>query len=126
MAASKKVVCSTYEEALMVLETGLIERHVAGAVSKEAMQSSVFLLKQARRWYGEYICTSTLDPNLTSTFACTRYNMIQCHPYRMLVSRLTVHKNYFQDLSISKNRYARLVLIKLRTLTSLSSSIINT
>ena len=40
VAGLRKVVCSTYEEALMVLETGLMERRVAGTGSNSVSSRS--------------------------------------------------------------------------------------
>ncbi|KAK2738387.1 hypothetical protein FQN57_007064 [Myotisia sp. PD_48] len=40
VAGLQKIVCSTYEEAIMVLETGLMERRVTGTVSNSASSRS--------------------------------------------------------------------------------------
>lgn len=59
VAGLRKVVCSTYEEAMMVLETGLNERRIAGTGSNNASSRShgFFCLevkkKVRSRRYGE-------------------------------------------------------------------------
>ncbi|GAD96750.1 kinesin family protein [Paecilomyces variotii No. 5] len=55
VAGLRKIVCSTYEEALMVLETGLIERKVAGTGSNSVSSRShgFFCLEVKRKVRGK-------------------------------------------------------------------------
>ncbi|KAL1857898.1 hypothetical protein Plec18170_003122 [Paecilomyces lecythidis] len=55
VAGLRKIVCSTYEEALMILETGLIERRVAGTGSNSVSSRShgFFCLEVKRKVRGK-------------------------------------------------------------------------
>ena len=66
VAGLRKVVCGTYEEALMVLETGLVERRVAGTGSNNVSSRShgFFCLEVKRRPKGG-VCNAWIGAHLT-------------------------------------------------------------
>lgn len=96
VAGLRKIVCGTYEEALMVLETGLVERRVAGTGSNSVSSRShgFFCVEVKRRPRGG-MANSWTNANMT---------IVDLAGEHILAAIIIPRLNRFQDLSVPAMR----------------------